>query len=294
MATSSETFDNLFQRRVDMNYNSYYSPVQRERVYKQALYNAFERIYRSMDVQEEYDELRSFIKTNIALTPVNNEINIDTVIPDYNHYLFARGIFYAPYNPKLNFKEISYNGSQTIVKTNSVLPYRDGDLVRFFNVIAMPEANGQFYVKQIAYKVYQLFTDPELTIPFLANITNIYTSDAGNSQQVLETKFMVQYSDERIQVLDQPTIRNPKVMIAERKLEIYPNGCQSFILDYLTLPPVFITQTNGVFDPNNNLEAFYPFKFIMQILGTAAEIYNTEIKDGSSFGQTVNLENLNP
>ena len=293
MATSSFEFDKLFQLRIDKNYNSYNSPIQRERLYKEALYNAFEYVYKRLDEQEEYDELRSFIKINTPLVPVNNAIDINAQLPSYNHYLFARGESLIPYNPTISFQTANYDGQKTTVSSKYVLPYRDGDKIKFYNVLIMSELNSDFYVKRIGWRTYQLFNDQELTVPFLANVSNVYTGDAGKCQQIIESNFIVQYSDERIQTLDVPSIRNPKIMIADNKIEILPNGCINFYLDYLTNPPIFVTQTNNVFSSTDDLELFYPMKFIYQILDKAVERFNMNTKDTESFREGVNYENLN-
>jgi hypothetical protein len=65
-------------------------------------------------------------------------------------------------------------------------------------------------------------------------------------------------------------------------------------MDYVTNPPVFITETNGVFNNTFDLETVYPAKFLYQIIGKAVDIFNVERKDEDSFRENVQLDKMNP
>lgn len=286
---TAQEFDRIFQERIDKAYNDYVSPPQRERIYKQAMYNAFEVLYNSPVDQEWTDELRSFIKINEEYTPINGVVSIDTQIPDYNHYLFSRVRYITPVNQP--FVSFHYSGTGTIrghVKVPSV--YRTGTLVTLSGS-SMAEANGTFYLKQIGRLIYELYQDAALTTPVTA--TQFDGTGASVSVTTISSAVVI-YSDERISRLDLPTERNPRVIIAENSINIEPANADKLILDYLTNPPVFITQTNGVFDNTFDLETVYPAKFLYQIIGKAEEIFNVQAKDTQSFRDGVNLENLNP
>lgn len=286
---TAQEFDKIFQERVDKAYNDYASPPQRERIYKQAIYNAFEALYNMPVDQEWTDELRSFIKINQPYTLTNNAINIDTTIPDYNHYLFSRIEYEIPVSQK--FIKFTYSGVGTIrafTKIPAVM--RTGDLVKISGA-TMAEANGSFFLKKIGICVYELFSNAQLTDSVTA--TQLEGAD-GSITQVIRNGAIVIYSDERISRLDVPTRTNPRVIIAENSIVVQPEGATAVYLDYLTNPPVFITQTNGVFDNTFDLETVYPAKFLYQIIGKAEEIFNVQTKDTQSFRDGVSLENLNP
>lgn len=288
-AMTAAEFDRIFQERIDKLYNDYVSPAQRERIYKQAMYNAFEALYNSPIDQEWTDELRSFIKINQPYSLTNSSVSIPNVIPDYNHYLFSRVEYTI--DQGLYFTLFTYDGTRPVVaRASKPLPYRTGSKVTISGS-SMAEVNTSVWLKQVSRTNYFLYSDEVLETPITS------TQFSGTSGAIVETivsNCVVQYSDERISRLDTPTKRNPRVIVNENKLTFYPVGATQVFIDYLSNPPVFITQTAGVFDNTFNLETVYPAKFLYQIIDKAEEIFNIQAKDPQSFRDGVNFENLNP
>lgn len=285
MPTTGEEFDKLWYRRVDKPYNSYYGTVQRQRLYKQALFYALEAQYNNLIVQGQYDEIRSMVKINHVVTPTADTIVINTALPDYLHYLYSEAKYQGQTFPFSSFK---YSGSGTIEAfADKVQSLRTGSFVVISGCADMNEANGSFYLKQIGRTAYGLYQNPELTIPVTATV---FTGGSAKAIEYFFGKCMVQYSDQRIQVLDSPSKRNPRVMIADNSIKIEPTGCLELRIDYVTNPPVFIDPTNTTFD----LETVYPMKFLYQIIDKAAEIFDVETKDPQSFQTDTILERDNP
>jgi hypothetical protein len=284
MPTTGFLFDKLWYRRVDKPYNSYYGNDQRQRLYKQALYYALEDNYNNLSVQGQYDEIRDLVKTNRFIIPINDEIVINTQLPDYLHYIYSE----AEYSlDSYTFIGFSYNGVGTIKAfVDKVISLRTGDFVKISGCPDMNEVNGDFYLKLIGRKVYELYKDKDLTIPVTSTI--FY----GSSATAVEYRFgkcMILYSDQRIQTLDNSSKRNPKILISDNVLKIEPSGCTNFRLDYVAQPTVFIDPTNNTFD----LETIYPMKFLYQIIDKAAQIFDIETKDPQSFQADVALANQN-
>lgn len=285
MPTTGEEFDKLWYRRVDKPYNSYYSTVQRQRLYKQALFYALEAQYNNLIVQGQYDEIRSMVKVNHAVTPVADTVVINTMLPDYLHYLFSRAKYQGQ---TFSFSSFKYSGSGTIEAfSDKVIQLRSGSFVVISGCAEMNEANGSFYLKQIGRTAYGLYQNQELTIPVTATV---FTGGEASAIEYFFGKCMVQYSDQRIQVLDSPTKHNPRVMVSDNSIRIFPSGCIELEIDYVTNPPVFIDPVNTTFD----LETVYPMKFLYQIIDKAAEIFDVETKDPQSFQSDTILERENP
>lgn len=287
---TAQEFDEEYQRRIDKFYNNYNSPIQRQALYKNAMYFALEAVYKSGVDQEWTDEIRSMIKINYTIAlPANGRVVIPTDLPDYNHYLFSRAEYLVG---SYKLSSFTYSGSGTIVAHSiNPLALRTGTKVRISGVAEMEEANGDFYLKMIGRTSWGLYQDKLLTQPVTATVT---LSTGGEAVEIQLNDCVIQFSDQKIQKLDSPSPRYPKVQVADDSLYVLPEGATSLKLDYVTTPPLFITQTNGVFDNTFNLETIYPAKFLYQIIGKAVDIFNTERKDEASFMQNVNLEKLNP
>lgn len=288
MATTGAEFDKLWYRRVDKPYNSYYGTVQRQRLYKQALYYALEANYNGLIIQGQYDEIRSLVKTDVVLTPVNNEITLNvpgSIVTDYLHYLYSE----AEYAGKTyQFDGFTYNGTGAI-KTfvSQVISLRSGQFLVFGNSNGMNEVAGNRYVKQVGRKVYELYADEDFTQP----ITSVsFIGEGTTATEFGYEKCMVLYSDQKIQTLDNASKRNPKIVVSNNVLKILPNGSTKLKLDYVAQPTVFIDPNNNTFD----LETIYPMKFLYQIIDKAAEIFDIETKDPQSFQADMALATQNP
>lgn len=284
MATTGELFDKLWLRRVDKPYNSYYSTIQRERLYKQALFYALEYQYNNLVVQGQYDEIRSMVNTDYSVTPADGVVHIPTMLPNYLHYLFSK----AKYRGRtFSFAYFTYSGEGSIkAYTDNITPLRTGNFVAISGCADMNEANGNFYLKKLGMRSYGLYQDENLSTPATSTVFH------GGSASATEYFFgncMVQFSDQKVQVLDSPTRRNPVVFVANNSLKIEPPGCLELVIDYITKPPVFINPVDNVFD----LETIYPMKFLYQIIDKAAEIFDVETRDPQGFQQDTILENTN-
>jgi hypothetical protein len=287
---TAEEFDQIFQQRIDKSYNKYKSPSQRQSLYKQALYYALESIYKSGVDQEWTDEIRSMLKINTVFTlPMSGVLGIPTDIPDYNHYLFARAEYLVN---SYAFIAFTFSGSGTILAHSNVpLPFRDYTKVRIEDCPDMSEVNGDFYLKQIGRLSWALYQDILLTIPVT---TTIPAGLGAKATEIQINDCVVQFSDQKIQKLDIPSKRYPKVQVGQDSLYVLPAGGIRLYMDYVTNPPVFITETNGVFNNTFDLETVYPAKFLYQIIGKAVDIFNVERKDEDSFRENVQLDKMNP
>lgn len=286
MATTGAEFDKLWYRRVDKPYNSYYGTLQRQRLYKQALYYALEANYNNLSVQGQYDEIRALVKTNRFLTPIASEIDINTQLPDYLHYLYSE----AQYPLRTyQFDGFTYNGTGAVKAfVNQVISLRSKDFVVISGCADMNEANGERYLKLVGRKVYELYKDADLTDPVTSTV---FTGGAASATEYRYGKCMILYSDQRIQTLDNPSKRNPKILISNNVLKIEPVGCLKLRLDYVAQPTQaqLIDPTNNTFD----LETIYPMKFLYQVIDKAAEIFDIETKDPQSFQGDVALATQN-
>jgi hypothetical protein len=287
---TAEEFDQIFQQRIDKSYNKYKSPSQRQSLYKTAIYYALESIYKSGVDQEWTDELRSMLKINqLFALPSNGVLAIPTAVPDYNHYLFARAEYLVN---SYSFTSFTFSGSGTIhANSNVPLPFRTGTKVRIVDCPDMSEANGDFYLKQLGRLSWALYSNILLTDVVT---TTVPTGYGATATEIQLNDCVVQFSDQKIQKLDSPSKKYPKVQVSENSLYVLPAGASSLYLDYVTTPPVFITQTAGVFNSTFDLETVYPAKFLYQIIGKAVDIFNVERKDDQSFQENVQLDKMNP
>lgn len=285
MPITGQDFDRLFQNRVDKAYNSYKGSVQRRELYRRAVFYTVENIYNQLRFGGEYDEIRSMIKTNHPVVPISDAISIPNQLSDYAHYLFARGVFEISYYKADGF--FFESGSTITMVMQGITTLRTGTFVRITNQAQMTEANGEFYVKRIGRSVYELYLDKD----FKQKVTTtVFSGSRADVSEIITSDFTMQFSDQRIGNLTVPTMRNPKIQVADNSLKIEPSGCERVDIDYVTIPPVEIDPDDNTID----LELTYSTKLIYQFLEKAAEIFNVETRDTQAFQMAVQTQNLNP
>jgi hypothetical protein len=285
MAITGKDFDELWQQRIDKAYNSYLGALQRQALYKRAVYYTVENIYNQLRFGGEYDEIRSLIKTDFPVVPINNAIPIPTSLADYAHYLYATGEFFTDtYEASGFFFEA---GGTLTMLFSGITKLRTGTYVSISNQNEIPEANGRFYLKRTGRITYELYLDKDLEQKVT---TSIFSGSTATVKQIIVSGFTMQFSDQRIGELIKPTKESPKIQIADNSLKIEPTGCQRVLIDYVTIPPIDIDPQDTTID----LELTYTTKLIYQFLEKAAELFAVQTKDAQSFQEAVQTQNLNP
>lgn len=256
-------FDQIFQRKINQPYSDMYGVQQRNDLYKEALISSIELMYKNLDEQREYDYLNYMISTNLEVDLTSSEVLLNDISPEYFHLLACR-IVCKDYD--WNATVTNYNVATQTITLNKKTALRSGELVN--------PAHGSIYlyVKQIGTFQYVLYND--------AALTDIYGSVLPN----LELSRYVSYwgkpiaSDDKIDPFQDASIYFPRYEISVRSLKILPPAVK-VILDYLRQPLLGIDCQ----DQSIDLEAFYPYKFLIFIAERAAEKFSLETKD-SNFG----------
>lgn len=285
MATTGFEFDKLWQRRVDKSYNGYYGKVQRKRLYKQALFYTVEEIYNNLVKHSSYDEIRSMIKTGREMPLQNGEIDLTLSLLDYAHFLNATAV-YSTSGYKIAFFKF-YPNEVVTAYLDRPIPARTGSMVKISGCEGMPEANGTFYLKQVGRLTYHLYTDERLKNKVKANSM---TGSEANVEIYIKSKVDLQVSLTGKRALDAPSVYEPVVILADNKMKVFPTNAEQLILDYVTKPPMYIDPEDDV----NDLEEYYPMKFLYKVIDKAAQIFDVETKDVQSFQSDVAIDKQNP
>lgn len=267
--------------KVDKAYSDYWVPVKRNAIILEAMIKGEEDKYADLTNQKITDQLFTLIRTSVAYTPVNNEVDLITGITDYLHLLAMQPRFSVPLN--VNITSAS-NTTPIVITINKLTNLRDGDMVDIAGVSGNTAANGTRFVKQIyADYVYNkfafaLYSDAKLTQGISGN--GVYVS-GGSMSRIFLNWVKKKNSYRKYSIFGIPTVNDPYYEIADGKLKILPltETCTSISIDYLKKPTVIVDVNDAVID----LEITYPLSYLYFLADETAKLMAIYSRDGELY-----------
>lgn len=280
------------QNIIDKDYSDWISTAKANRLFKAALFNVVEQKVAAMDSQKIYDELNSLIVVSSALTPTvpGNFVTKSTQLPNYMRLMTIEATMEDPALTGVLVATLSTATPMTIT-LNKKTSLRTGSYVRITGLTS-PGPNSLFYLKRLADKKFQLFTNQALTAGAVY-ATGTVTTITGIS--VIYKEYCTPLiSDKKINKLGVPTAPNPAYEDAANRIIVHPltSTCLSTSIDYIAKPNgnQIIDVTNGVFD----LETVYPMKMLYAIANEFANIFAASTRDQALYQSSENEIVQNP
>lgn len=156
----------------------------------------------------------------------------------------------------------------TVTNTGAILTFivntifRTGTRIRITGALGVVGLNGDFYVRSIGRggKKVKLYTDQELTTQ--PTLTGTYQGQ-GKVKLIVTESATKLFPDRRIAPSSDAEEWRPKYGTDTSGFNLYPleSTCTALRIDYIKNPIITI----DVADDKTDLEAYYPFKFLMQI-----------------------------
>lgn len=277
MATSGATFWLDLQQKYGKDYSAYYDNASANAVIAEAIVKCVEKKYSDLTSEKRTDELFTLIRTNVAYTPVSNQVSLTTVATDYLHLLALK----ATFEYQISNVTDATNQTPIVLTLNTLNNLRDGEQIIVSGVLGNTNANGTRFVKKLyddfLYNkfTYQLFSDAKLTIPIAGNGT--YTS-GGTATKVLSGWTKKKNSYRKISVFGEPTLTDAFWEISGGVITILPTteNCTSVAIDYVKKITVPIDVANTTTD----LELSYSKPMLYAIADETAMIIGEQSRDG--------------
>jgi hypothetical protein len=274
-------FKIYFDSITDQAFSDWFPPPQLNIFAKAALYKSIEYKVATNDRQQVHDDLFSLVSmsdetgTN-SFSTTYNRVPLQQVLTDYLHVFAVECLF----EDDINVKIINATNSTPItIEVDKHTSLRGGgnknpSLIKISSVTGNTNANGLSYLKQVAEKKYQLYSDASLRTPKIGN--GAYIS-GGSITVIYKNWAQIINSDERISSLSKPTVHSPRYAVADGALSILPfdKVCQMVKVDYVKKPTVFI----DVQDNSYNLEDVYTQRFLYFVADKLQEICKESQKD---------------
>lgn len=213
-----------------------------------------------------------YITDGVSSSGVSN-----LTIGDYLHLLSVK-IKYQ-YVITVRNKQLLITGathSQPIVLTVSTPNnnLRTGELISTSGIFGNPNANGVFYIKNVGQDKVELYYDDRFLCPASGN--GNYTG-GGTISRIQYNGATPLLPNEKISDYDAGTIYEPKFERGNSSLKFSPfNFSASEIsIDYIQNGIKQIDVADNTID----LEAYYPFEFLIYVCDIAVELFMIRIKD---------------
>jgi hypothetical protein len=262
------------QNIIDKDYSDWISTAKANRLFEAALYNLIEQKLAVMDSQKIYDELNSLIKT-FTITVSNNIVIKSNDLADYMRLLSI----------KADIEDKSFAGvfvsSTTIsspikITLNKKTSLRSGSYIRTTSIVGS-SGETAYYVKRISDKVFELYSDKNLTVP------SIYVSSTSNpTVGNIFSEYCTPYlSDRKINSLGRPLPFEPAYEDLADEIHIHPKeyNCVNVTGEYISKPSVIV----DVADTTIDLELTYPKKFLYALANEFANIFAASTRDAELY-----------
>lgn len=150
---------------------------------------------------------------------------------------------------------------------------RTGERITISGVLGNTNANGDFYIRKVNSKEFELFTDAILKVPVVGN--GVYTSGGVAVRSNYEyCKELV--SDKKIAVYSWADEQTPLYETTDKYLKFYPieNTIDEITIDYCKTPKEIDFK-----ETTTDYTLFYNTKFLLYLIDQAAKTFGLEIRD---------------
>lgn len=203
--------------------------------------------------QLQKDDLFSLLATDFSVSMVNNKADLNTVLTDYLHILAVRALFEEPLDLSVTYASNSSPIKYTFNKRSKLRgvkstsePYPS--LIKVTGISGNTAANTTaMYVKQLNDYIYAGYTDFTLSNPTSGNGTYV----SGGAVTLIHNNWAKPLdSNARISVLSSPKMTEPRYMISDTSLSVFPSDwlCQQVFIDYIKYPTVFVDAADNSVD----------------------------------------------
>lgn len=265
MAFTGVDIYRTFQQRVAMAYTGFLSPTKATRLLRQSLYDSVEEKYRAISSKEDvkaYDEIRTYILTDVSFALTNNFIDTFTFsLQNYMRMLAVKAYFQDPiYNIPITAQTATTPSVITFTRRNN-----------FRNEQMFIPTVGEIWLRKLNSFQFAVYLDSNFQTP-----VNITTNVVGQILSRIFFNWCKQISStEKISPLVNPTANSPYYEITTAGIKIHPTTlpCTEIRLDYIKkLDEISVTSTQ-------DYELFFPYKFISFVIEKACVLFGGESRD---------------
>jgi len=272
---TGQEINRLFEQQIGQTYSGIEDIAKKNRRFQRALIDAIEDKYGKYSSDQQYEELATFIRTEVPFTPSVNIVSLTT--NSINHILSAK----AKYLKQIEDMVVvgASNSTPIVIETFNATNIRRGDIIKISGIQGNVAANGEFYVLPLNKFKFALYSTPGTANPVAGSGTYVQSFNVL-FQRVYYNYCQMVKADEKINSWKRATVAFPLYEYSEQFAKFYPsNDTEGYPVE-VTMN--FVLSNVVYFDLADNQIDYlltYPEKFIYNVINFAARSFDLSFKD---------------
>lgn len=266
----------LFEQQIGQTYSGIEDIAKKNRRFQRALIDAIEDKYGKYSIDQQYEELATFIKTEEPFTPINGNI-VSLTTNSINHILSAK----AKYLKQIEDMVVvdASNSTPIIIETFNATNIRRGDIIKITGIQGNVAANGEFYVLPLNKFKFALYSTPGTSNPVAGSGTYVQSFNVL-FQRVYYNYCQMLKADERANSWKGATVTFPLYEYSLDNVKFYPSNTTEgypveVTMNYVTSNVVYFDLADSQIDYLQT----YPEKFIYNVINFAARSFDLSFRD---------------
>jgi hypothetical protein len=272
---TGQEINNLYEQQIGQTYSGIEDIAKKNRRFQRALIDAIEDKYGKYSSDQQYEELATFIRTEVPFTPTVNKVSLTTNF--INHVLSAK----AKYLKQIEDMVVvgASNSTPIVIETFNATNIRRGDIIKISGIQGNVAANGEYYVLPLNKFKFALYSSPGTANPVAGSGTYVQSFNVL-FQRVYYNYCQMVKADEKINSWKRATVAFPLYEYSQDNIKFYPSNdtdgypvevSMNFVLSNV----VTIDLSDGVTD----YLLTYPEKFIYNVINFAARSFDLSFRD---------------
>ena len=273
---TGEEINRLYEQQIGQTYSGIEDIAKKNRRFQRALIDAIEDKYGKYSIDQQYEELATFIKTEEPFTPINGNI-VSLTTNSINHILSAK----AKYLKQIEDMVVvdASNSTPIIIETFNATNIRRGDIIKITGIQGNVAANGEFYVLPLNKFKFALYSTPGTSNPVAGSGTYVQSFNVL-FQRVYYNYCQMVKADERANSWKGATVTFPLYEYSLDNVKFYPSNTTEgypveVTMNYVTSNVVYFDLADSQIDYLQT----YPEKFIYNVINFAARSFDLSFRD---------------
>ena len=270
----------LFEQQIGQTYSGIEDIAKKNRRFQRALIDAIEDKYGKYSIDQQYEELATFIKTEEVFVPTsNNRVALTT--NSINHVLSAKAKYLKQIEDMIVVD--ASNSTPIIIETFNATNIRRGDIIKISGIQGNVAANGEYYALPLNKFKFALYSSPGTGNPVAGSGAYVQSFNVL-FQRVYYNYCQMLKADEKANSWKQATVAFPLYEYSEQDVKFYPSNTTEgypveVSMNYVTsfVKEIKLDDITG-FD----YLTVYPEKFIYNVINFAVRSFDLSFRDYSS------------
>jgi hypothetical protein len=274
---TGQEINRLFEQQIGQTYSGIEDIAKKNRRFQRALIDAIEDKYGKYSIDQQYEELATFIRTEVPFIPTVNKVSLTTNF--INHVLSAKAKYLKQIEDMVMVD--ASNSTPIIIETFNATNIRRGDKIKITGIQGNVAANGEFYVLPLNKFKFALYSSPGTANPVAGSGTYVQSFNVL-FQRVYYNYCQMLKADEKANSWKGATVAFPLYEYSQDNIKFYPsNDTDGYPVE---VSMNFVLSNIVSIDLSDSFDylTIYPEKFIYNVINFAVRSFDLSFRDYSA------------